>query len=230
MPTTIVPYNALDWSGVHVPKFRGADRAWKFLKKHGFRRLPARSELAFLDDLNKAIDYANRIRSRLPEIFEVEIKKDPAVTWKYISEVILERCEEFEETLSKSPAHLVLYAKDILRGHLPEHLEVCLAGDPHSCFEYSWQILDGRLPEILHNFMFCANMDSSVGRKYRGYKSKLSGYEEFAPDYSSPQIYFEFIKYQRKNLHRQIVHYQKIYGIDKTKSVAEFLHELEYGR
>ena len=230
-PTPIVEYDPLDWQTIKVPKFRDAGRAWKFMKKHGFRRLPANVELVFLKDLKVGIDYAQRIRSRLPAVFENEIKKDSQLSWEYVSRVIQAPIEDFEESLSKRPALLVQYAKEIVEGPLPEHLEVCLAGDPHSCFEYAWQILDGRLPETLHNFMFCANMDKDTySRRYRGYKTKLKEAEEYAPDYSTPETYFEFIKWQRKNLHRQISHYQKIYGIDSEKSVGEFLHELEYGR
>lgn len=230
-PLSIVPYDATDWLGVHIPKFRDAERAWKFLKKHGFKRLPERSELAFLKDLKLAIDYSRRIHSRLPVIFETEIKKDPDLTFEYIG-VLGAPVEEFEESLSKKPSLLVRYSREILSGPLPEHLENCLAGDPYSCFEYAWQILDGRLPETLHNFMFCANMDTNnFGRRYRGgYQRKLNDAEEYNPDYVSPQVYFEFIKWQRKNLHRQIQHYQKIYGVDNEKSVGEFLYELENGR
>lgn len=227
----IVEYNSLDWAHVKVPKFRDASRAWKFMKKHGFRRLPERSELVFLKNLKLAIDYAERLRSRLPVVFEAEIKKDTGLSWEYISRVIQAPLEEFEESLSKDAAILVKYSKEILNGPLPEHLENCLAGNPYSCFEYAWQILDGRLPETLHNYMFCAIMDTNYGRRYRGgYQSKLNDAEEYNPNYISPQTYFEFIKWQRKNLHRQIQHYQKIYGIDSSKSVAEFLYELENGR
>jgi hypothetical protein len=232
---TIVAYDPMDWvrdgETVHIPKFRDADRAYKFLKKHGFYRLPERSELVFLKDLKLAIEYARRVPTRLPEVFETEIKKDPKLTWDYISQVLNCRSEDFEESLSKSPPLLVQYSKEILHGALPENLENCLVGDPYSCFEYSWQILDGRLPETLHNYMFCANMETESGRRYRGtYKCKLNDAEEYNPDYSSPKEYFEFIKWQRKNLHRLITHYQKIYGVDNNQTVAEFLYELEHGR
>jgi hypothetical protein len=235
-PMTIVAYDPANWVGddgerIKIPKFRDAQRAHKFCKKHGFNRLPDHVELVFLKDLVLAIDYARRVPTRLPEVFEVEIKKNPKLSWDYLKVVIRAPLPEFEESLSQNPAILVEYSREMLCSALPEHLENSLAGDPYSCFEYAWQILDGRLPEVLHNSMFCANMDSNYGRRYRGgYKRKLHDAEEYNPDYSSPQEYFEFIKWQRKNLHRQISHYQKIYGIDSTKSVGEFLYELEHGR
>ena len=228
--TTLRPYDPTDWGDIKIPKFRDPERCFKFLKKHGFNRLPAHVEPVFLKDLGLAIDYARKADTRLPIEFENALMEDPKLAYRYIVQVIGAPFPEFESAFSKNPSILVEYAKDILRGPFPEHLENCLAGDAFSCFEYSWQILDGRLPETLHNFMFCANMDSGLGRKYRGYKSKLHQAEEYNPDYSSPQEYFEFIKWQRKNLHRQIKHYQKIYGVDDSKSVGEFLYELEHGR
>jgi len=230
-PTEILPYREEDWAGVSVPKFRDASRAWKFLKKHGFYRLPEKTELVFLKDLSLAIDYAVRVGTRLPVVFETELKKHPQLSYDYISRVIQAPLEEFEETISKVPSLLVKYSHEILEAPLPEHLENCLAGDPYNCFEYAWQVLDGRLPETLHNYMFCANMDNNFGRRYRGgYHTKLKGAEEYSPDYVSPETYFEFIKWQRKNLHRQIQHYQKIYGVESKQTVGEFLHELEHGR
>lgn len=216
---------------IHVPKFRDADRAYKFLKKHGFYRLPEHIEKVFLKNLELAVDYARRVPTRLPKDFELALMDNPKLSFRYITEVIRKPFPEFEPVLQKSPPLLVEYAKTILNGPLPEHLENSLAGDPYSCFEYAWQILDGRLPETLHNYMFCANMDTALGKRYRGgYKSKLNEAEEYNPDYSCPKEYFEFIKWQRKNLHRLILHYQKIYNVDGSKSVSEFLYELEHGR
>lgn len=239
IPTAIKEYNEKDWFTedddgnpvkIHIPKFRDAERAWKFLKKHRFNRLPEHIELVFLKNLDLAIDYARRVGTRLPVIFETALMENPKLSFEYISNVIRAPLAEFEPTLSKEPSLLVRYSREILEAPLPEHLENCLAGDPYSCFEYAWQILDGRLPETLHNYMFCANMDNSYGRRYRGYNTKLEQADEYSPDYVTPQSYFEFIKWQRKNLHRQISHYQKIYGIDSSRSVGEFLHELEHGR
>lgn len=226
----IVSYDPVDWQDIHIPKFRDADRCWKFLKKHGFRRLPIHAERVFLKNLELAIDYARRIHSRLPIEFENEIRKNVDLTWKYISNVIMAPMKEFEDTLKEKPSILVRYSKDILEGRLPEHLEESLIGDPYACFEYAWQILDGRLPEHLHNYMFGANMDTRFGKRYRGCNSKLNEACEYNPDYACPSEYFEFIKWQRKNLHRLIIHYQNIYGVDSSKSVGEFLYELEHGR
>lgn len=226
----VVAYDPLNWSGIKVPKFRDPERCWKFMKKYGFSRLPEQIERVFLKDLSLAIQYAQRIHSRLPKEFEDQIKKSPELTWDYICKVIKVPCEEFENSIAERPMVLVEYSRNIVQGRLAEHLENRLVGDPYACFEYAWQVLDGRLPENLHNFMFGAVMDSNFSRKYRGYKSKLHDGDEFSPDYVTPSTYFEFIKFQRKNLCRQIKHYSECYGIDDTRSVSDLLHELEHGR
>lgn len=215
---------------IDIPKFRCPDRAWKWLKKHGFGRLPADRELVFLKSLSMAIDYAVRIDSRLPKIFEDKIKENIELAYRYVQDVIEAPFVEYEGVFNKSPKILVKYAKNVLKSRLPAHLEICLMGDPYSCFEYAWGVLDGRLPEDLHNYMFGANMDSSFGRRYRGkHNSKLHDADEYNPDHQSPSTYFEFIKWQRKNLCRLVKHYAEVYSVDSAKPVSEFLYELENG-
>jgi hypothetical protein len=221
----MVQYDPINFP-VRVPNFRDADRAWKFLKRHGFYRLPSKSERSFLKNLDLAIDYARRVGTRLPEEFEVEIRKSSQLSFDYMSKVI-GRDDNFADVLDS--VLLVRYSKEILKGRLPEHLEDRLIGDPHSCFEYSWQILDGRLPERLHNYMLAMSV-GECDKKYRGYKTKLIDNEEFSPDYSGANSYFEFIKWQRKNLFRLINHYGDMYGFDSSVSLGEFLYELEHGR
>jgi hypothetical protein len=228
----VVPYDPTDWEGVEVPKFRCVERAWKFLRRRGFRRLPANVETVFLRSPAKAVDYAKRVRSRLPKQYEDLIMKDsPNLAYTYVRDIIETPYPEYVKHFQNDAKLLVQYAFEVLKGPLPEHLEMCLIGDPYSCFEYSWQILDGRLPETLHNYMFGAMMDDKFsGNRYRGCPSKLDGYHEYSPDYSNPKEYFEFIKWQRKNLHRLMLHYAKMYNVDTGKSVQELLHELEHGR
>jgi len=228
----VVPYNAADWDGVSIPKFRCVERAWKFLRRRGFRRLPASVEAVFLRNPTKAVEYAKRVYSRLPQAYEdVIMNHGPELAYTYVRDVIQAPCPEYVKYFQSSKPLLVKYAFELLKGPLPEHLELLLIGDPHSCFEYAWSILDGRLPEVLHNYMFGAMMDGKFeGSHYRGCNYKLDGYHEYNPDYSNPKEYFEFIKWQRKNLHRLMLHYSKMYNVDTDKSVRELLHELEHGR
>lgn len=228
---TIKPYDPIDWTGVHVPRFRDEARCWRFLRKNGFHRLPEKTELVFLNNLKIAIDYAQRIDSRLPVVFETEIKKSAELSWRYVERVICEPFPEFEESLAQEPMYLVKYSKHIVKGRLPVHLEEKMVGHPYACFEYAWQILNGRLPENLHNYMFGAVMDDRIGRKGRyGSSDRLPMREVFDAEYCSPKDYFEFIKWQRKDLARQIKHYSEMYSVDETRSVSDLLFELEHGR
>lgn len=226
----VVEYNPADWQGIHIPKFRCAERAWKFLKKHGFCRLPPNRECVFLKYPSMAVDYARKIRSRLSSEYEREIIKDPQLALNYFKTVVEARVPEYEFIFKSNPRLLVEYAYTLVKGRLPEDMELWLMGDPHSCFEYAWQILDGRLPEVLHNYMFGATLDKNLSNRYRGCPSKLNDYEEYSPSYSSPQEYFEYIKWQRRNLHRLVLHYASMYGVDTGKTLDEFLLELKNGR
>lgn len=214
-----------------IPKFRCPIRAWKWMKRYGFGRLPADREVVFLKNLEMAVDYAVRINSRLPKVFEDKISENPQLLFRYMRDAANGPIVEYENSFKSSPKILVKYSKEVLKSRLPEHLEICLMGDPYSCFEYAWGVLDGRLPETLHNYMFGANMDSQFGKRWRGsHNSKMDDADEYNPDYTSPSEYFEFIKWQRKNLHRLVRHYSEVYNVDVNKPISEFLYELENGR
>lgn len=230
MTTEIKPFDPSRWSKP-VPSFRSPERCWNYMKRNGFGRLPPKTELVFLKDLDLAIKYARQIESRLPPIFEQAIKNDgPDRTWQYVSKVFDRPMPEFEETLSKSPAYLVKYAQQVVKGRLSEDLEANLAGDPYACFEYAYTILDGQLPERLHNFMFCATLSEDYGRRYWGHKYKLNAQPNYEADFVSPSSYFDWLKWQRKNLHKQIEHYSNVYKVDPSRSVGDLLKELESGK
>lgn len=226
----IKPYDPAAWT-VRVPNFRDEKRCWQFMRKNGFCRLPPKVELVFLNDIGLAVKYAFQIESRLPAVFEKEIKNHTKTAWEYISKVIKEPFPEFEEILAKDPMYLVKYSKHILKSRLPVHLEEKFIGDPYACFEYAWQILDGRLPESLHNYMYGAVLDDrfvSFSRDVRdGDPMNDSIYDA---EYRGPKEYFEFIKWQRKNLARQIKHYSEMYSVEDSRSVSDLLFELENGK
>jgi len=225
----IKPYDPAAWT-VRVPNFRDERRCWKFMRKYGFRRLPPKVELVFLKNITLAVKYAVRIDSRLPAVFEKEIKNNPKDAFEYIEKVITEPFPEFEESLAKDPILLVQYSKSILQSRLPVHLEEKLIGDPYVCFEYAWQILDGRLPESLHNYMYGAVLDDRFVSQFRSGSASQMNETVFDADYRGPKEYFEFIKWQRKNLARQIKHYSEMYSVEDSRSVSDLLFELENGR
>lgn len=225
----IKPYDPAAWT-VPVPNFRNEKRCWQFMRKNGFRRLPPKVELVFLKNIGLAIRYATRIQSRLPAVFEKEIKNHPQTAWEYISKVIEEPFPEFEESLAREPMFLIKYSKHILKSRLPVHLEERFIGDPYACFEYAWQILDGRLPESLHNYMYGAVLDDRFVSVVRYGSDGDCMNSIYDAESRGPKDYFEFIKWQRKNLARQIKHYSEMYSVEDSRSVSDLLFELENGK
>lgn len=78
--------------------------------------------------------------------------------------------------IKKRPYYAFLYAKNILKGRLPESLEGVLTGDPQSSYLYAKHVLKGPLPDPL----FAALMIGTWSKEDRGYISKYL--EEFNPE------------------------------------------------
>lgn len=79
---------------------------------------------------------------------------------------------ELEDTISEAK-YAFLYAKDVLRGRLPSHLEEALFGDSYHAAKYAFEVIRGfapcRLPESLHNMMVMKSFedpDSDHIKKY----------------------------------------------------------------
>lgn len=227
-----IAYCASDWGKLEIPSFRCPDRAYKFLKKHGFHRLPADRERVFLKNLSLGYDYARKVRSRLIIDLEIEIfrGKDLNLAFNYIKDIIEEPVPGWLHIFKQSPEHLVKYAREILHDRLPPEYEECLINDFSSCFEYAWQVYDGRLPTNLHNYMLIHSMSGSSQTKYRGHKTKLPAFVDFDPVRIDSKTYINFIEWQRKNLHRLVVHYANMYDVDVNKPINDLLWELEHGR
>lgn len=62
------------------------------------------------------------------------------------------------------PYYSYLYARNVLKGRLPESLEMCLVEEPQCAFLYARDIVKGRLPDPVHNGL----MMYSMGRKDEG--------------------------------------------------------------
>lgn len=64
--------------------------------------------------------------------------------------------QHLEDSLS-DPEELLTYAKEVIRGRLPEHLENVFFKDVHLATEYAFDVIRGfapvRLPDALHNFV-----------------------------------------------------------------------------
>jgi hypothetical protein len=70
--------------------------------------------------------------------------------------------------IKKRPYYAFLYAKNILKGRLPENLEASLTGDPQSSYLYAKHVLKGPLPDPL----YAALMIGTWSKEDREYISK----------------------------------------------------------
>lgn len=57
------------------------------------------------------------------------------------------------------PYYAYLYARNVLKGRLPERLELVLKDDPHSAFLYSQNVIGGRLPDAVHNALVMYSLE-----------------------------------------------------------------------
>ena len=77
-----------------------------------------------------------------------------------------------EDTLSGC-GFLFLYAKDVLRGRLPSHLEAGFMGDEYHSAKYAFDIIRGfspvRLPDKLHTFMVMKSFEEPGNERIRAY-------------------------------------------------------------
>lgn len=57
------------------------------------------------------------------------------------------------------PYYAYLYARNVLKGRLPERLEIVFKDDPQSAWLYSQNVLKGRLPDHIHNALVMYAME-----------------------------------------------------------------------
>jgi hypothetical protein len=67
--------------------------------------------------------------------------------------------KEVRRRLLNRPYYAFLYARNVLKGRLPESLEVCFVQDPQSAFLYARDIVKGRLPDAVHNGLLMYSME-----------------------------------------------------------------------
>lgn len=57
------------------------------------------------------------------------------------------------------PYYAYLYARNVLKGRLPEGLEMVFKDDPQSAYLYSVNVVGGRLPDPVHNALVMYGME-----------------------------------------------------------------------
>jgi len=80
--------------------------------------------------------------------------------------------KHLEDTITES-RFLFLYAKEVLRGRLPSHLELRFIGDDYHSGKYAFEIVRGfapvRLPDEMHNFMVMKSYAEPNNKYVRAY-------------------------------------------------------------
>lgn len=64
------------------------------------------------------------------------------------------------------PYYAFLYARNILKGRLPEALENTLVDDPQSAYLYAVHVMKGRLPDFVHNGLLLMNFEEKSKREF----------------------------------------------------------------
>lgn len=68
--------------------------------------------------------------------------------------------------LKNRPYYAYLYAKNILKGRLPEKVEAAFVSDPQSAYLYAKEILKGRLPDFVHNGLLLGSFEESQSKQF----------------------------------------------------------------
>lgn len=235
-----------------IPKFRSFDRMWNWYNRKNRsirkrtnlgKRLDSKTERWILENgsVHHIIKYADVCETRLPIEFEDVIFNEENIELHGISYLKnrifhIEGGERkgipaYEQRFRTNPRLLLNYAK-YLKTRLPEDWEPSLIGDARVCCEYAYGFLNGRLPEQLHNYMYMAQLSDEKDRRlmYQDRSRTIEVKEVFDFHMAGSNTYFDFIKFQRENLKEKISHYVKSYEMDENVSIAEFLHELEFGK
>lgn len=57
------------------------------------------------------------------------------------------------------PYYAFLYAKNVLKGRLPEKVEFCLKDEPEVAYLYAVHVVGGRLPDPVHNALMMFSLE-----------------------------------------------------------------------
>ena len=68
--------------------------------------------------------------------------------------------------LKNRPYYAYLYAKNIVKGRLPEKVEAAFVKDPQSAYLYAKEILKGRLPDFVHNGLLLGSFEESHSKQF----------------------------------------------------------------
>ena len=73
---------------------------------------------------------------------------------------------QIAKRIHNRPYYAFLYAKNIIKGRLPQKLEECFVKDPQSAYLYAKHILKSRLPDFVHNGLVLGNFEEKESKQY----------------------------------------------------------------
>lgn len=73
---------------------------------------------------------------------------------------------QIAKRIKNRPYYAFLYAKNILKGRLPEKYEIVFVKDPQSAYLYAKHVMKGRLPEYVHNGLLISSFEKNENKQY----------------------------------------------------------------
>jgi hypothetical protein len=73
--------------------------------------------------------------------------------------------DEAYKRMKDRPYYAFVYAKNIIKGRLPEKVEKVFAKDPESAYLYAKHIIKGKLPDFVHNAMIIGSFADGRAKK-----------------------------------------------------------------
>lgn len=68
--------------------------------------------------------------------------------------------------LKDRPYYAYLYARNIVKGRLPESIEKVLVNDPRSAYLYAKHVMKGKLPDFVHNGLILSSFENSDDQSF----------------------------------------------------------------
>ena len=137
-------------------------------------RLGAELEALLVHDRDSVVDYIPRVVGKGQEVsgFLMDSLAGDSRNLLRAAKYVGRLPDHLERAISE-PRYAFLYAKDVLRGRLPRHLEDVFFKDAFWAAKYAFEVIRGfasvRLPEELHTFMVMKSFQDPNNEYIRTY-------------------------------------------------------------
>lgn len=202
---------------------------FEYKKKEFVHTLNWKENLPFTHFISakSAYFHAKRVKKRfVPEIENVVFKNSPKLLYLYAISFIKENFPpELEKIVVKNPYYAFKYAKNYLDKRLSEDQEKIFFKDKsgESLAFYGLEVVKGKLPEELHNFLLLKSMEkniSSFTKTLINNYFKMFSNEDFLPQ-EGQWIFNKIPKMKKysmcKNAHNNTISIKKLGSFKKFK-------------